>query len=295
MLDPKLNTFLKVVELGSYTAAAGALHLTQPAVSQHIQKLEENYGCQFFTMEGRAIRLTQNGKRFLHYARMQQSNEAQLIRQLQSNHKPLRLGSTLSIADYYLPSLLAGHAGRQNSTLQVKVANTGALLNLLLQCELDAAFIEGIFDRSLFEAEVFENARFVPIAAANHPLAGRRVTLAALHPYPLILREPGSGTRAILESFLAQQNDTVDSFAKLWEVGSFLLIKQLLEESSALSFMYEAVAAKEVAQKRLVQLEVQNFRVAHPLHYVYLKNSVEKENITHFYTGCRFGTVSSSL
>ena len=286
MLDAKTGTFLKVVELGSYTAAAAALHLTQPAVSQHIQKLEEHYGCRFFTLEGRALRLTEEGTRFLHYAKMQQANERQLLQQLAGNPAPLRIGSTLSIADYYLPPLLAPMAAQPLAPLQVDVANTGTLLQKLLNGELDAAFIEGMFDHKLFEAQVFFQARFLPVAAAAHPLAGRRATLEELHGFPLLLREQGSGTRAILENHLARENDTAASFAQVWEVGSFLLIKRLLETSQAVSFMYEAVAQQEVAQGKLAFLELFNYSVTHSLHFVCLKNSLEKNRAAEFYARC---------
>lgn len=283
MLDLKVHTFLKVVELGSYTAAANALHLTQPAVTQHIARLEEYYGCRLFRPEGRGVRLTEAGENFLHYARMQRANELHLQRDLERAQRPLRLGSTLSIADYYLPELILPLCGLEPHLPSVDVANTEVLLGRLLAGELDAAFIEGIFDRALFEAKVFSVAEFVPVASAEHPLAGRKVTLEELHPYPVICRESGSGTRAVMEHALAQQNDSPNSFSALWEVGSFALIKQMLRGTQAVSFMYEAVARREIEEGTLTRLSIRNYSASHALHFVYLKHTLRRREVEDFY------------
>lgn len=292
MLDMKIATFLAVVETGSYTAAAQVLHMTQPAVTQHIQKLEEHYHCRLFAQEGRAMRLTEAGEFFLHYTKMQQSNEQQLTEKLAGNRKPLRIGSTLSIADYYLPPLLLAYLTKEKGGIGITVANTKLLLNQLLEGKLDGAFIEGIFDRKLFGAEIFCNARFVPIVSGKHPLLGKNVPLSALYTYPLILREPGSGTRAIFESYLAQQNDSTASFSEIWEISSFVLIKHLLEHSHAVSFMYEAVAEKEIANGELGRLDIIDYQVTHPLQFVYLKNTLEQTAILRFYQECTEGKLN---
>ena len=106
MLDIKLYTFIKVVELRNYTAAANELGLTQPAVSQHIAKLEENYNRKFIEIKGKAIFLTQEGELFYQYARQVLSNEQIFLKRLDKCNPKMKIGATLSIADYYLTNLL---------------------------------------------------------------------------------------------------------------------------------------------------------------------------------------------
>lgn len=286
MLDPKLTTFLAVNTYGSFTQAANALHMTQPAVTQHIQRLEEHYECKLFFQDGRGRKLTKEGEAFLHYAKMQASNEKQFTTSLVQQQKPLRIGATLSIADYYLPELLTALCKNHQNKLDVEVANTKILLGQLLEGDLDCAFIEGIFDRNLFAAKPFCQAQFIPVVSATHPLANRHVFLKELYAYPLILREMGSGTRAILENALAQQNDSVSSFTNIWQVGSFMLIKELLQHTDAISFMYENVAKREIAAGRLCPLQIQGFSVVHELQFVYLKNSVVEKSVLEFYDIC---------
>lgn len=283
MLDVRVQSFLAVVETGSYTAAAKRINLTQPAVTQHIARLEEHYDCRLFSPHGRGVRLTESGHRFLQYAKIQRSNENKLIQDLQGLDPKLRLGSTLSIADYYLPEKLAPLCSEGTLLPHLSVGNTKALLEMLLDGTLDGAFIEGIFDRSLFQSRPFCSPRFVPVAGGSHPLAGKSVTLEDLHSFPLILREKGSGTRAVLEHYLAQQSDTILSFSGVWEVGSFALIKALLKETQGITFCYEAVAARETADGTLTLLSLKNYDMHHEMHFVYPRFSLCHRQLNLFF------------
>ena len=62
MIDIKIFTFLKVAQHKNYTKAAADLNLTQPAVSQHIKKLEEYYDCSLIEIQGKSVKLTEQGK-----------------------------------------------------------------------------------------------------------------------------------------------------------------------------------------------------------------------------------------
>ena len=99
MLDSKVLTFLEVAAQGSYTRAAENLHLTQPAVTQQIHRLEEHYGHQLVDTCGRAVRLTEAGEKLERHARMQLVNERRFMERLAAEEPPLSLGATLSIAD----------------------------------------------------------------------------------------------------------------------------------------------------------------------------------------------------
>lgn len=283
MLDVKIETFLRVARLRSYTAAAESLGLTQPAVTQHIQKLEAHYGSKLVDSAHRTVRLTQSGELLYEYLSLQRANEGQLAGLMRNVAGPLRVGATLSIADYYLPSLPVEHLLTSRERIQVTVGNTARLLDALGAGELDCAFIEGLFDTALFQTEVFCEARLVPIVAANHPLLGRRPDLEALHAYPLILREPHSGTREVFENWLARQDDSPRNFARLVELGSFMLIKELVRRSQAVAFVYEAVARREVEEGRLAILDMADFHVTHSLRFAYRRGDPRSKELEAFF------------
>lgn len=283
MLDIKIFTFLKVAELKNYTKAAAYLNLTQPAVSQHIRKLEEYYNCKLIKVEGKSVNLTEEGEALYNYANFQAANEKQLINRLKSIETPLKIGATLSIADYYLPSYLNSYISNYNELFSLTVKNTKSIIEMLLNNELYCAFIEGIFDKSLFNFQEFCTTKFVPVARKGHPLDGKNSKLSELHNYPLILREEGSGTREIFQNYLYQNNDSIISFNKIFEISSFGIIKKVLMNSDAISFMYEDVAKQEVEHGELSYLSLEGYSIERPLYFIYPCNSLMKERNETFY------------
>ncbi len=283
MVDIKMITFLKVVELRNYTKAADELNITQPAVTQHIRKLEENYDCKLIEIIGKSVKLTPQGKLLYNYANFQLANEMLLINQLKKVETPMKIGATLSIADYYLPPFLSSYLENYDELVSVTVKNTRLIIEMLLKNELYCAFIEGIFDKSLFYYDEFCTTKFVPVARKNHPLEGIKASIKDIHQYPLILREEGSGTRKIYENYLYQNNDTIHSAIKVQEISSFGIIKKVLKNSNSISFMYEEVAKREVERDELCYLSIKNFSIIRPLYFVYPKNSLKKNENTLFY------------
>lgn len=283
MQDVKIETFLKVVKFKSFTAAAEELHLTQPAVTQHIQKLEAYYGCKLIESNRRLVRMTEAGELLFNYLSLQQANELQFSKMLNHAKEPLCVGATLSIADYYLPQLLVGHLLLEEERIRVTVGNTPSLLEGLQSGKLDCAFVEGLFDASLLNARSFQEANFIAVVSAKHPMCGKKVTLEELHAYPLVLREPRSGTRELLENWLHQKNDTTQSFAQTVELGSFVLIKKLVASSEAVTFVYEAVVEKEIQSGSLVSLDLEGYALKHALHFIYRKGDPKQKQLEQFY------------
>lgn len=283
MLDSKIHTFLEVVRQKSYTQAGRVLHMTQPAVSQHIKKLEGHYGCALFCKNSKSPTLTAKGKKIYDYSKLQVASEKQMLEALRSEDLTLRIGATLSIADYYLPAYLNAYMANAKVDLSVTVKNTRALLDQLLEGSLHCAFIEGDFDPDLFEAHGFESTNFVAVARAGHPLSQGVVDLQACFDYPLILREEGSGTRGILEAYLRHYTYTMDRFCKIDEVSSFMMMKTFLKHSDKISFMYEGVCRQEIADKTLTQISIKDFALSRRLHFIFPINSTLKEPYMAFF------------
>lgn len=283
MLDTKLHTFLKVAEMKNYTKAGVELNLTQPAVTQHIKKLEEHYGCRLIKTVGKSVNLTDQGKALFSYANFQVANENQLFNQLKKVKTSVKIGATLSIADYYLPAYLSSYLSGNDDSISVTVRNTESIIDMLLNNDLDCAFIEGIFDKTLFCYHEFQYTRFLPVARKGHPLEGNISSLSNIHKYPLILREKGSGTRKIYENYLYQSNDSILSAVKIHEISSFGVMKKILATSNAISFMYEEVAREEVENGDLCYLEIENYDIERPLYFIFPSNSLMKKRNENFY------------
>ncbi len=277
MLDPRLYTFLTLCEQMSYTKTARVLSMTQPAVTQHIQYLEQQYGVRLFIYEGRRLSLTPEGA-FLQSAVTTLAVDAKRIAEkillVKEEKRQLRLGATLTIGEFVAPAILESYmVAHPEVRLSMVVANTAMLLGRLQSGELDAALIEGYFDRHAFAAERLQGEAFIAVAAAGDPLVGRRLTLDALLPETLIIREPGSGTREILERALGEANLHTDHFKEQIVIGNMNAIKRLVAHKLGITFLYRSAATEELERGTLVQLELEDFAVTHAFHFVTLEGS----------------------
>ena len=108
-MDYRHQTFLVLCRIGSYTKAAEALNLTQPAVTQHIKALEAHYGNPLFTYANRTLTLTEHGKLLYEFASRISSDSdilTEKLRQKDLSSPLLQFGATLTIGQYIMPTLL---------------------------------------------------------------------------------------------------------------------------------------------------------------------------------------------
>ena len=241
-MDQRLETFLTVCSTMNYRRAAERLHLTQPAVTKQIQALEALYGVRLFAYDSRKLRKTPQGETLEIYAISQCYQDEELRRALRRQEKTsLRIGATKSIGDYILPPQISRFLKEPDNELFFTVDNTAHLLAQLEGGELDFVVLEGIFDKSRYESFLLRDEPYIGICAKDHPFSGREVTMDELFSERLILREPGSGTRNILERELQQCGYTIDAFRANVCISSFKLIRHLVSEDCGVSFLYEAV------------------------------------------------------
>ncbi len=241
-MDQRLETFLTVCATMNYRKAAEQLHLTQPAVTKQIQALEALYGVHLFTYDSRKLRKTAQGETLEIYAISQRYQDEELRRALKRQEKTsLRIGATKSIGDYILPPQIGRFLQEPDNELFFTVDNTAHLLAQLEGGELDFVVLEGIFDKSRYESFLLRNEPYIGICAKDHPFSGREVPMNELFSERLILREPGSGTRNILERELQQCGYTPDAFRSNVCISSFKIIRDLVRAGQGVSFLYEAV------------------------------------------------------
>ena len=276
MLDPRWNTFLVLCETMNYTRAAERLCLTQPAVTHHIHYLEEHYGCRLFSYEGKALRLTEAGLRLLEFTRSMAYN-SQKIEKAMAADAPisLRVGTSKTIGEYVIASkvehFLRAHPEANFSLL---VDNTQVLLQALEEGQLDFVLVEGFFERSRYETRLFRKEDFFGVCRPEHRLAGRSVPLDELEGDRLILREVGSGTRAIFEDALHRQNRTLRNFGNVATVSDFATIKSLVADGLGVSFLYAPVVEQELARGELARFELSDAPMSGAFYFACLKDNL---------------------
>ena len=150
--------------------------------------------------------------------------------------------------------------------LLVQIENTEQVHRRLAGNELDLGLTEGLVEGEGLAAEVFHQDELVMIAAPGHPLAGqRRVPLSAVREEPFILREPGSGTRAVEEWALARLKLPLRAAMAL---GSTEAIKRVVAEGVGLAVVSRLSVRAECAAGTLAVLPVAGLHVERPLHLV---------------------------
>lgn len=207
MTPDQLLTFSVVADAGNISRAADALHLSQPAVSGQLKLLQESFGEPLYRRHGHGIALTPAGERLAAHARQLR----QVFLQAQSARDEwrgleaglLRLGASTTPASYLLPALVADFRRRHPAVaVQLADGNTSDIVAMLGR--IDLAFIEGAVPDALpadTAVHAWRSDEVVAIVRAGHRLARRRsVTLVELAQEPLVMREPGSGVRGLVEN-----------------------------------------------------------------------------------------------
>lgn len=206
MTPEQLLTFAYVADAGNISRAAEMLHLSQPAVSGQLRLLQDWFGEPLYRRRGHGVMLTAAGERLAEHARQlrQVYQQAQTLREAWQGLETgrLRLGASTTPASYLLPALVAEfHRQFPAISLHMSDGNTSQIVERLPS--LDMAFIEGEVPAGLpadTAVHPWRQDEVVAIARADHPLARHGVAhLQELIHFALIMREPGSGVRQLVE------------------------------------------------------------------------------------------------
>ena len=295
MLDYRTHTFLEVYRQHSFTRAAEALLITQPAVSQHVRQLEAHYGCALFTKTGRGVEPTPAADLLYQRLLAMENDEGRLraetaelaARPTGTSAAPLIFGCTRTIADYVAPRLMSTHlAAHPDASVTLRAGNTRDLVCALERGEIDFALVEGSFDRSRFAYETLSREAYVAVAAPNPAASPGTAEVKRLERTPsrptsirqllgqrLVLREAGSGTREILEKHLAARDLAVEDFAGLVELESIPTIKACVRAGAGISFMYRAAVEAELRAGELVDITPDDFQVEHDFCLIWQRGS----------------------
>lgn len=276
MQDFRMDTFLAVCRLLNYTKAAEELHITQPAVSQHIRYLEDYYEVQLIRFEGKKLCLTEAGSLLRNAATTMKHDEIILREQLKmGKRRKLVFGATLTIGDFVLPSMLARYMIENPETeVRMTVDNTETLLKKIDAGELDFAVIEGYFHKAEYDYKIYSVENYIAVCSAAYIFQQEPKILSDLFSEPIILRERGSGTREIFERHMEERNCSVRDFRQIIEIGSISAIKLLAAERCGITFLYEAAAKRELESGTLRQIHLADFEVRHNFTFVWRKNSI---------------------
>lgn len=289
MLDARITTFLSVCQTLNYTQSARELNITQPAVSQHISYLEKEYGIKLFTYQNRHLSLTSAGEILRDAAQLFTHNEDLLRRKLDNlkgGVRHLSIGATLTAGEYLIADPLARYLKHEPS-LQIRFVSgdTTYLLDQIKQGRIDCALIEGFIDKSAFDWRLLKKEAYVCITGPHSSFG--KCHLEDLLDQHVLVREKGSGTRAVLEHKLREKNLSLASFARVSEITSINVIKRLVANDYGISFLYESAVKKELESNELKTIALTEKSITHDITFVWLKGSRYTDEIEHLITALR--------
>jgi DNA-binding transcriptional LysR family regulator len=202
----QLSIFVAVAEREHLTQAATALRLTPSAVSASIKALENFYSVTLFDRVGRGIRLTREGRVLLQEAKETLARvrmTAAVLSELGGlKTGDLHIHASQTIANYWLPSLLLKFSSAYPGIrVNLTIENTSKVAAAVIAGDAELGFIEGTLDDPALAAAAIADDRLVLVAGMKNT---DEIDLESLGSQRWILREPGSGTRSVLEEALRE-------------------------------------------------------------------------------------------
>lgn len=280
MLDYRIITFLKLCETMNYHITGEELHMSQPSVTNHIQSLEKEYNCKLFLYNNKKLFTTKEALILKNYATAAYYNDLELRKTLNKENKlEIRMGATKTIGDFVVKDNIVNFLKNENYEFSLIVDNTEHLLKNLDDNKLDFALIEGFFDKDKYNYQLYSSEKFVGICSKFHPFADKSINIENIWDESIIVREQGSGTRAIFEKELEKQNYSLKKFKKVTSISSFELIKSLVIENHAISFVYDIISKSD---DNLRTFEIEGIHIKRNFNYVFLKNTGAKKLINLF-------------
>ena len=276
-MDFRLRVFQSVAHNHSFTKASKELYISQPAISKHIQELEIKYKTPLFERKGNRIELTKAGSLLLIHtnkllsAYQQLSFEMNLI----TNHYEgrLALGASTTIAQYVLPPLLSLFIQHfPDIQLSLINGNSREIEQALIDGKITLGLVEGNNKQNSLSYTPFLKDELVIITHINSTFAEYdEITFDELCTLPLVLREIGSGTLDVFESYLAANNLKLSKLNILMQLGSTESIKLFLENSDAIGVVSIKAITRELAAGKFKIIDVKGVTAERQFSFVKLQ------------------------
>ncbi|SMB93294.1 transcriptional regulator, LysR family [Desulfonispora thiosulfatigenes DSM 11270] len=283
MLNDSIRVFLTVVDKKSFSKAAKALFLTQPAVSFQIQTLEEYYSTRLFDRINRHISLTESGKLLLDYSDKMTELQSDLEREMQELTGTVKgrllVGASTTIGEYLAPQLLGAFKKKYPEVdLILEVGNTEDIESKIHSTNLDIGLVEGPVTGKDIEKEFFIEDHLCVITSVNHPWAKEKsISIFELDKYPLISREKGSGTRKVYEDGLKKAGFPPNNLNISMEFGSTNAIKAAVANDLGISIISKWAAKEKAKLGRIAKMDLQEVELERPFNIIYHKKKFHSQ------------------
>ncbi|HTK91022.1 MAG TPA: selenium metabolism-associated LysR family transcriptional regulator [Verrucomicrobiae bacterium] len=270
----QLEIFAKVAEMGSFSRAAEALHLTQPTVSEHIRALEDELGVRLLDRLGRGTATTRAGQLLLSYASRILALAREARQALEGYQGRIRgelvVGGSTIPGEYLLPAVIGRFREKfPDVSTTLVIGDSQTVVDWVADGRVELGVVGARLPQRGLEFQDLSPDEEVVVIPAGHPWQGRaQVTLEELVREPLLIRERGSGTRAAFESALERAGVDLGTLRIAGEMGSNQAIKQAVKAGMGITVLSRIAVEEESRQGVLAFLRVQDLAVTRGFYVV---------------------------
>ncbi len=279
MSDFRLEVFYTVARRMSFTKAAQSLFITQPAVTKHINELEQRYNNKLFERQGNKIALTAAGNLLLKHAEtlfaIYRNIEFDMNALVNKDNGLLHLGASTTISSYVIAPLLAGFR-KKFPAIQLHLinGNTEHVERALLDKEIELGIVEGKSKNQEIKYTEFIKDEIVLVCGKDHPLARRKAVepdLMMLNSF--VMREHGSGTLEVIEHALKSVGIKLTDLSVEIQLASTESIKSYLMHSDTMAFISIHALHKELLSGSLVIIDVTGLTIERNFYFIQLQGN----------------------
>jgi LysR family transcriptional regulator, transcriptional activator of the cysJI operon len=286
-----LITYCTVIEAGSISRAAKELYVTQPAISQKIQELEEYYQVQLLERTNRGIKPNETGLFLYSEAQKVLSLMANIQRELDQIRNPseeISVGASSTIGNFALPcTMLAFRKRYPGYNVSINIDNSENQINKIIGHRLEIALVEGPLKPKVIQQLANEGIAVSKIARTKLILIAKcdgkyrdinRLSLRELIEAPFITREVGSGIRATIENVLTKNAVSINEFKTLHELNTISSIISAVTSDIGVALLPVMALRKELRYKIVKPIRIEGFIFHHDLIMLYQINSKKKSH-----------------
>lgn len=270
----QLKIFYKVVELGSFSRAAEAVHLSQPTVSSHVKDLEEHFDCRLIDRMGKDAKPTKGGEILFDYARrlldLAEEAETAIAAFMGKPTGNLAIGGSTIPGAYILPAAIGRFRGLYPDVcISLSISDTQEVADMVIDGKLEAGVVGALPADKRLEAKAVGMDEIRLVVPAGHPLAAKsEISVSGVVSLPLLIREPGSGTRRFLENALEKKGLDLSAFKVVAQLGSTEAVREAVKSGVGVSFLSTLAVEGELKSGVLAALDVPELELSRTFYLI---------------------------
>lgn len=271
----QLRAFYQAAKCQNVSVAAKHLFVSQPAVTAQVKIFEETCGLKLFKRKGRNLYLTDEGKTLYDFAckifEYEKKIEDAVEQMKELKQGTLRLGSAKTYARYFMPFLLTGFRDAYPAIkIHLDEGSSLEMFHSLIDLKNEVVILAKTDDNPDIAFIPFSREELVLILPPNHRLANKgSISFEQLSEESIIMKDPGSGTRRLVDDLFAQNNCTPNV---LIETSDAEIIKLMVQHGEGVSFLVREAVALELQGGKLTTVKLKDQDIFLDVSIAYLKN-----------------------